>query len=468
VSDTDHKLVQYIVKHHPKARAFATRRTNGCGFGWGADPNGDDYVHEIKAKIDVSKAWGDWCKDRTYNHERLGKAILAALGAQPEAKPKRVLARWIAENNPYAYEFAKNRLQGHSFNFDGPANATKIGCKLNEQPLRGEWDERVKGSTAYDETKKLGQEILDELATINDLPVEAIEFIEDEWLPYLRDNPKHAQEVLKGFWAVYEPERYASLGVQKQHSAIHYDTPINPDKQSAYIEKRLAFLKPVEPPKPDSVAAYEAFIRDTWWPYLRDNPEELKGVLTQPRCINFSLRRYEDEKMRGEERKLFDAVNNEDKARKIRNDLLHALNEQEKRNQTRLDQAVDAMRNYMVTADLAKAKLTTYATLDDTDTGRLWSRETIESFTNPTTTNEEPAMSNPTITFTTTKFITVGNGQKRDISQVSLDELFSLIEQTEAEIARLEAIKKKPKALQARIEALQAAIDELAAEADSR
>ena len=105
-----------------------------------------------------------------------------------------------------------------------------------------------------------------------------------------------------------------------------------------------------------------------------------------------------------------------------------------------------------------------FAALTSTETGRIWSRETIESITNPKETN---TMSTA-ITFTTTKFITVGNGAKRDISQVSLDELFSLIEQTEAEIARLEAIKKKPKALQARIEALQAAIDELATEADSR
>lgn len=87
---------------------------------------------------------------------------------------------------------------------------------------------------------------------------------------------------------------------------------------------------------------------------------------------------------------------------------------------------------------------------------------------NPTPSFGEPAMSTTSLSFTTINYVSVNGTAPIDLSKLPADNIFSLIEQTEAEIKRLSEIANKPKALVARIESLQSGIERLVAEVDGR
>ena len=77
-------------------------------------------------------------------------------------------------------------------------------------------------------------------------------------------------------------------------------------------------------------------------------------------------------------------------------------------------------------------------------------------------------MSTTSLSFTTVNYVSINGGAPIDLSKLPADNIFSLIEQTEAEIKRLNEISNKPKALVKRIDDLQAGIDRLVAEIDGR
>lgn len=88
---------------------------------------------------------------------------------------------------------------------------------------------------------------------------------------------------------------------------------------------------------------------------------------------------------------------------------------------------------------------------------------------NPTPTFEGTIpMSTTSLSFTTVNYVSINGGAPVDLSKLPADNIFSLIEQTEAEIKRLNEISNKPKALVKRIDDLQAGIDRLVAEIDGR
>jgi hypothetical protein len=81
---------------------------------------------------------------------------------------------------------------------------------------------------------------------------------------------------------------------------------------------------------------------------------------------------------------------------------------------------------------------------------------------------KETQMTIKSIKFTTINYITLNDGSPKDITKLTADEGFGLIEQIQQEVARLNAIEKKPKALKSRIAELNAGIDRIVAELDSR
>jgi hypothetical protein len=88
---------------------------------------------------------------------------------------------------------------------------------------------------------------------------------------------------------------------------------------------------------------------------------------------------------------------------------------------------------------------------------------------NPTPTFEGTIpMSTTSLSFTTINYVSINGNTPIDLSKLPADNIFSLIEQTEAEIKRLNEIGTKPKALVARIESLQSGIERLVAEVDGR
>lgn len=86
----------------------------------------------------------------------------------------------------------------------------------------------------------------------------------------------------------------------------------------------------------------------------------------------------------------------------------------------------------------------------------------------PTSHFGESTVSTTSLSFTTVNYVSINNGPPIDLSKLPADNIFSLIEQTEAEIKRLNEIANKPKALVARIESLQSGIERLVAEIDGR
>lgn len=86
----------------------------------------------------------------------------------------------------------------------------------------------------------------------------------------------------------------------------------------------------------------------------------------------------------------------------------------------------------------------------------------------PTPVFGEPVMSTTSLSFTTVNYVSINGNAPIDLSKLPADNIFSLIEQTEAEIKRLNEISNKPKALVKRIDDLQAGIDRLVAEIDGR
>lgn len=68
----------------------------------------------------------------------------------------------------------------------------------------------------------------------------------------------------------------------------------------------------------------------------------------------------------------------------------------------------------------------------------------------------------------TKTFVSSADAKMQDVTTLTDDEIFDLIAQAEAEIAKLEAIKTKPKKLQQRINDLQAGITEITAYLDAK
>lgn len=87
---------------------------------------------------------------------------------------------------------------------------------------------------------------------------------------------------------------------------------------------------------------------------------------------------------------------------------------------------------------------------------------------NPTSHFGESTVSTTSLSFTTVNYVSINGNAPIDLSKLPADNIFSLIEQTEAEIKRLGEIANKPKALVARIESLQSGIERLVAEIDGR
>jgi hypothetical protein len=81
---------------------------------------------------------------------------------------------------------------------------------------------------------------------------------------------------------------------------------------------------------------------------------------------------------------------------------------------------------------------------------------------------KETNMTIKSIKFTTVNYISLNGGTPKDISKIDADEGFQLLEQIQQEVARLNAIEKKPKALGNRIKELESAALVIVTELDSR
>ena len=129
---------------------------------------------------------------------------------------------------------------------------------------------------------------------------------------------------------------------------------------------------------------------------------------------------------------------------------------------------------YAYTLMLGDAAYNTTQTTEQIDFDATPARDETVYYTPPEIVSFNPinegtnAMSTTTLSFNTINYVSINGGAPIDLSQLPADNIFSLIEQAEAEIKRLNDISAKPKALVARIESLQAGIQRLVAEVDGR